>query len=116
MWTLRLGGLPRGCSDAAERLQEHRQAGGLRAPVSEGCSELRRTETKGRDSHWGAFPGRWASVAGRSRRWSRRLLSEQKGLGFDELGQRNPLSRAVELTCFLIETCFSEIMLDYQIA
>lgn len=111
-----VGRLPRGCSEAAERLQQRRQAGGLRGRGSKGCSEPQMTETKGRDGHWGAFPGRWTSVARHSRRWPWRLLSEQKELGFDKLGQRNPLSRAVELMCFLIESCFSQIMLDYQIA
>lgn len=43
------------------------------------------------------------------------LLSEQERMGFDELGQRNPLSWAMEQT-FLIKTCFSQIMFDSQIA
>lgn len=37
-------------------------------------------------------------------------------MDFDELGQSNPLPWAMQLTSFLIETCFSQIMLDYPIA
>ena len=37
-------------------------------------------------------------------------------MDFGELGQKHPLTKVVDLMSFLIETCFSQIMLDYQIA
>lgn len=87
-----VGGLPRGCSDAAERLRKPPQPGGLRTLLPWRLKRDGDDRDQGPESHWDASPGSWLGCIKVLQEVVPVLLSEQKRMGFDELGQRNPLS------------------------